>query len=125
MYLQSCNSSDLAALKLTFTDDCDEAIFFLPRSPAERHGQVELKPGGAEIAVTTNNLADYLQLFAQHRMQTMMEVAYEEEVNSSIQPQIEAFQNGLATIVTPETRATLRQCCTIAEIQVLMCGQCL
>ena len=125
MYLQSCNSSDLAALKLTFTDDCDEAIFFLPRSPAERHGQVELKPGGAEVAVTTNNLADYLQLFAQHRMQTMMEVAYEEEVNSSIQPQIEAFQNGLATFVRPETRATLRQCCTVAEIQVLMCGQCL
>ena len=71
---------------------------------------MELKVNGAETQVTATNLGEYLQLFAQHKL------------IGAIQPQIEVFRNGLAVFVQADTRAILKKCCTIAELQVLICG---
>jgi E3 ubiquitin-protein ligase HACE1 len=79
--------------------------------PAERNACVELKEGGAEISVTEENKAEYIQLLVEHR------------VVGAIRPQIAAFRSGLGVFVTGELRAKLRQCATAADVQLLMCGK--
>ncbi len=71
---------------------------------------MELLEGGAEISVTEENKAEYVQLLVEHR------------VVGAIRPQITAFRNGLGVLVTAKLRATLRQCATAADVQLLMCG---
>eukprot|EP01051_Picozoa_sp_SAG22_P011671 SAG22_NODE_1145_length_5374_cov_15.659526_4_plen_193_part_00 len=56
------------------------------------------------------NKAEHLQLFAEHRLL------------GAIRPQVEAFRAGFQVFVTPELLAQLRQCCTVAELQLLVCG---
>ena len=107
-YLQGCSNEELADLELTFTDTVDEAIVY--QSTNDRLTEVELKPNGAEIPVTMVNLSEYLQLFAQQRLV------------GATKPQVEAFRNGLAVFVEASTREILKKCCTIAELQVLICG---
>ena len=51
-----------------------------------------------------------IQLLAEHRLV------------GAIQPQIAFFRDGLEVFVTAELRATLRQCATVADLQLLMCG---
>ena len=63
-------------------------------------GSVELKPGGAEIDVTEENKAEYLQLFVEHRLL------------ASIKPQVDAVREGLSVFVNEALRAKLRKCCT-------------
>ena len=40
----------------------------------------------------------------------------------SIHQQVAAFREGLSVFVDAEIRDTLRNCCTVAEIQLLLCG---
>jgi hypothetical protein len=37
-------------------------------------------------------------------------------------PQVGAVREGLGVFVNDELRASLRRCCTVADIQLLMCG---
>jgi hypothetical protein len=55
------------------------------------------------LQVTEENKAEYLQLFAEHRLL------------HSIQPQIGAVREGLAVFLNEGLRATLRQCSTGAH----------
>jgi E3 ubiquitin-protein ligase HACE1 len=54
-------------LNLTFVDDSNDEALVYP-TEAERRQSSELKPGGAGVAVTGENLAEYLQLFAERRL---------------------------------------------------------
>ena len=36
--------------------------------------------------------------------------------------QVEAFRAGFSVFINDELLATLRQCCTVAELQLLICG---
>lgn len=59
--MRQCSEEDLAALELTFESDTSDAVM----------GEQEatpLKEGGADIPVTKENVDEYLQLFAEHRL---------------------------------------------------------
>ena len=71
---------------------------------------VELKEGGAGIAVTPANKNEYLQLLAEHRL------------IGAIRPQIAAFRDGLSLFVDDELCATVRQCCSEVDVQLLLGG---
>ena len=53
---------ELADLGLVFTDDSNAEEY------SAAGAAIELKPGGAEVEVTEENKAEYLQLFAEHRL---------------------------------------------------------
>ena len=96
-------------LDLTFVDDSnDEAIVY--ESKEDQRASVELTVGGATIAVTESNKSQYIRLLVQYRLV------------GSIRPQIEAFRRGLAVFLTDPLRASLRSCCTVADVQLLLCG---
>jgi E3 ubiquitin-protein ligase NEDD4 len=73
-------------------------------------GSVELKPGGSEIQVTKDNVEEYLQLFVHRRL------------FHAIKPQVDAVVEGLAVFVNDELRASLRQYCTVGDVQLLISG---
>jgi E3 ubiquitin-protein ligase HACE1 len=110
LYIRDCDRTALEDLELTFTDQNDNDMKLLYDSLAERDACVELKEGGAEISVTEENKAEYIQLLVEHR------------VVGAIRPQITAFRNGLGGFVTAALQAKLRQCATAADMQLLMCG---
>ena len=96
-------------LDLTFVDDSnDEAIVY--ESKEDQRASVELRAGGAKMAVTESNKSEYIRLLVQYRLV------------GSIRPQIEAFRQGLAVFLTDPLRASLRSCCTVADVQLLLCG---
>jgi hypothetical protein len=70
----------------------------------------ELKEGGAEIAVTTANVEEYLQLWVEHH------------IIGSISSQVQRFRDGLGVSLTEEVRQKLLRCCTVTELQVIVCG---
>ena len=96
----------LEDLGLVFADDSNDADYTQERGL----GSVELKPGGSEIDVTEENKAEYLQLFATYRLL------------ASIKPQVGAVQEGLAVFINEAMRTKIRKCCTVADVQLLMCG---
>ena len=109
VYLRDIDAAELdavlAALDLTFVDDSnDEALVY--ETDADRRASALLKPGGDQLAVTAVNLAEYVQLFVEHRLV------------AAIRPQIEAFREGLAAFVDEPLRAVLRKCCMVAEVKV-------
>ena len=75
-----------------------------------RRTSIELKPDGAKIEVTRENVEEYLALYAHHRLV------------KSIEEQVGAVREGLGVFVDDAVRATLRTCCTVAEFQLLLCG---
>ena len=99
----------LDQLGLTFVDDSND-LAVVYETPEEHRPVVELKPGGAELAVTEENREEYLQLFAQYRL------------IHEIREQISAFQEGLGVFVDEDLRSTLCRCCTVSDIQLLLCG---
>ena len=58
----SRDGMELADLGLVFTDDSNAEEY------SAAGAAIELKPGGAEVEVTEENKAEYLQLFAEHRL---------------------------------------------------------
>jgi len=105
----STTDEELADADLVFEDDSNEAALVF-ESKEEQQPSVELKAGGAGIAVTQANKDEYLQLLAQHRLV------------GAIGAQVEAFRNGLGVFLDDDLRATLRACCSVADIQLLLCG---
>ena len=95
---------ELADLGLVFADDSNAEAYSAAGVAAE------LKPGGTSIEVTEANKAEYLQLFAEHRLL------------GAIRSQVEAFRTGFQVFVTTALLTQLRQCCTVAELQLLICG---
>ena len=93
---------------LTFVVDSDEAIVYAAGS--KRRRSTELKPGGEDIEVAPGNVHEYLQLYAEHLLV------------SAIQPQVAAFRDGLRVFISDELCATIRACCTVAEVQLMLCG---
>jgi E3 ubiquitin-protein ligase HACE1 len=91
-------------LELTFEDDSNQEEYSVIGASKE------LKEGGGAISVTEENKAEYLQLFAEHRLL------------HAIRPQVQAFRDGLAVILDDNTQTILRKCCTSAELQLLVCG---
>ena len=69
-----------------------------------------LSASGEEIDVTEENKAEYLALFVKHRLV------------GAIKDQVEAVREGLSVFITEDLRETLLQCCTVADIQLLICG---
>jgi hypothetical protein len=99
----------LEVLGLSFVDDSNE-LAVVYDTPEERRPVVELKPGGAELAVTEENREEYLQLFAEYRLV------------HAISAQITAFREGLGVFIDDDLRSTLSRCCTVSDIQLLLCG---
>ena len=106
--LEELGPEDLAACELTFVANEEEAIVY--EKGCKRPLPSELKPGGESIEVTVANLHEYLQLYAQHKL-----------VNA-IHHQVAAFREGLGVFVDARLRKRLCKCCTVAEVQLLLCG---
>jgi E3 ubiquitin-protein ligase HACE1 len=96
----------LEDLGLTFVDDSNDAAYTQGRGL----GSVELKPGGAGVDVTEETKAEYLKLFVEHRLL------------ACIKPQVDAVRTGLDVFVDEALRVKLRKWCTVADIQLLVCG---
>ena len=92
-------------LGLSFVDDSNDAALVYDTS-SEMHLTAELKHGGGTIEVTEDNMAEYLQLFAKHRLV------------AAIEPQTIAFRQGLAVFLDKELQDIIRTCFTVAEVQV-------
>ena len=105
-YLQNCAPDEIADLGLTFEDDSNDEQY----TAGGGLGAVELKPGGSGIAVTKDNLEEYLRLFVHHRL------------FHAIKPQVDAVVEGLAVFVSDELRASLREFCTVGDVQLLISG---
>ena len=107
--MRGYTAEELEACGVTFEIDADDLVVY-DDSAKRRPASIELKPGGAEIDVTHENLEEYLALYAHHRLV------------KSIEEQVGAVREGLGVFVDDATRATLRSCCTVAEFQLLLCG---
>ena len=105
-YLQTCPPDEIADLGMTFEDDSNDEQY----TAGGGLGSVELKPGGSEIAVTKDNVEEYLRLFVHRRL------------FHAIKPQVDAVVEGLAVFVNDELRAGLRDCCTVGDVQLLISG---
>ena len=105
----STTDEELAAADLVFEDDSNDAAIVY-ESKEEQRPTTELKEGGAGLAVTQANKGEYLQLLAEHRLV------------GAIGPQVAAFRNGLGVFVDEDLRATVRACCSVADVQLLLCG---
>ena len=105
-YLQTCPPDEIADLGMTFEDDSNDEQY----TAGGGLGSVELKPGGSEIEVTKDNVKEYLQLFVHHRL------------FHAIKPQVDAVVEGLAVFISDELRASLRDCCTVGDVQLLISG---
>jgi len=66
--------------------------------------------GGEDTPVTTGNREEYLQLYATHKLV------------GAVDEQVSAFREGLSVFVSDDLCATLRACCTVGEIRLLLCG---
>eukprot|EP01047_Picozoa_sp_COSAG01_P022487 COSAG01_NODE_1336_length_10676_cov_7.741420_5_plen_1470_part_00 len=113
-YMRKCSAEELSALDVRFVDEdnTDEYTGTCegPMAVCESAALTPLKEGGADIVVDANNLEEYLQVFAEYRLV------------GSIKQQIESFQRGLTVIVKDDVLKTLSRCCTVPELQVLICG---
>ena len=80
------------------------------RASKRRRVSIELKPDGANIEVTPDNLEEYLQLYAEHHL------------IGAIREQVNAVRQGLGVFLDEALMAKLRACCTVAEFQLMLCG---
>ena len=106
--LLEMDTEDLDALCLTFVADSDEAIVY--DGASKRRRETELRPGGADEPVTAGNVREYLQLYATHKLV------------GAIGAQAAAFRDGLGVFLDDELLSKLRSICTVAEVQLLLCG---
>jgi len=107
--LQRMASDELDGIGINFVANDEEAIVY--EEASKRRRSTELKPGGEDMEVTAANLSEYLRLYARHKL-----------VPASVDEQVAAFRDGLGVFVDAELRAQLCKCCTVAEVQLLLCG---
>lgn len=112
VYLQQSIFSSRDGMKLEDLCLTFDAQHYFDEYSAKRKKleTVDLKPGGSEIDVTEENKAEYLQLFAQHRLL------------GGIKEQVQAFQRGLGVFFSTPLLARLRRECTPTDIKLLLCG---
>jgi ubiquitin-protein ligase E3 C len=101
MFLRTCPASDVPDLCLCFTTTPD-----LGGSGSGSGAEIELIPGGADIAVTAANRLQYIHLVAHNRLRT------------SIAKQTEAFTRGLYEVLPSAWLGTFSP----PELQVLASG---
>jgi hypothetical protein len=101
-------AADLEACCLTFTVENDAAVVY--DSAAKRRRAIELKPGGEDLPVTADNVREYLQLYAEHRLV------------GEFSAQTAAFRSGLSVFFNEELLGTVHRCITVAELELLLCG---
>ena len=97
VYRSMCSMMEYDVDGLTFVAEYDEF--------GERH-QVELKPGGADIAVTHDNKLEYVRLYVQYRL------------TKSIQAQLDAFVRGFHDLIPAELVAPFSD----SELELLISG---
>ena len=101
----------LQAADLTFALDTEMGQQdFVVDANKRRRVSIELKPDGANIEVTPDNLEEYLQLYAEHHL------------IGTIREQVNAVRQGLGVFLDDALRAKLRACCTVAAFQLMLCG---
>ncbi len=101
----------LQATDLTFALDTEVGQQdFVVDASKRRRVSIELKPDGANIEVTPDNLEEYLQLYAEHHL------------IGAIREQVNAVRQGLGVFLDEALMAKLRACCTVAEFQLMLCG---
>ncbi|MEW5297235.1 MAG: hypothetical protein WDW36_000459 [Sanguina aurantia] len=88
---------DVAELSLTFS--ITDSVF-------GEHREVELKPDGRSIAVTHDNVMEYIHRVAEYRL------------NTQLRPAVGAFLGGLFSIIRPEWVSMFND----EELQVLISG---
>ncbi len=98
LYVKTCAPNDVGALDLDFT-----VAYPLSRGGVRTY---ELKPGGADIAVTAENREEYLQLVLSNRMLT------------SIESQVQWLLRGFYEIVPPDLLSVF----DYQELDLLLCG---
>lgn len=97
VYRSMCAMIEYDVDGLTFVAEYDEF--------GERR-QVELKPGGADIAVTHDNKLEYIRLYVQYRL------------SKSIEAQVDAFLQGFHDLIPAELVAPF----TDSELELLISG---
>ena len=101
----------LEATGLTFEHDTEVVQQdFVVDANKRRRVSIELKPGGASIEVTPDNLEEYLQLYAEHHLV------------GAIREQVNAVRQGLGVFLDDILMAKVRACCTVTEFQLMLCG---
>ena len=104
------SADELSGCCITFVaHDEEELIVYEGEGSSKRGRPTELKLG-RRAQVTTANLEEYLQLYATHKLV------------GAYRQQVDAFRDGLSVFIDEELATTLRACCTVAEIQLLLCG---
>lgn len=101
----SRDGMELEDLFLSFQDDSNQEEYIDGAS-----AQVDLKEGGSSIAVDEDNKAEYLQAFVEHRLV------------GAIRSQIDAFREGLSGYIGEALQKRVQQSCSVADIQLLVCG---
>ena len=102
---------DLEQCGLTFEHDTEMGQQdFVVDASKRQQVSIELKPDGANIEVTLDNLEEYLQLYADHHL------------IGAIREQVNAVRQGLGVFLDDALMAKLRACFTVAEFQLLLCG---
>lgn len=110
LYVRDCPSDEVEMLSLDFT--VAYPVVKAPGaaaaggSPAGKMRTMELKPGGADVAVTADNREEYLQLMLSNRMLT------------SIQSQVEWFLRGFYEVVPTDLLSVF----DYQELDLLLCG---
>ena len=100
-----------ASIPAGFADDTEVGQQdFVVDASKRRRASIELKPDGANIEVTPDNLEEYLQLYAEHHL------------IGAIREQVNAVRQGLGVFLDEPLMAKLRACCTVAEFQLMLCG---
>lgn len=115
--LVSCTSGNCEDLGLSFTIDqnnfgkvVSRGILFtahLMRSCAFLHVSLEIKPGGAAIAVSEDNKYEYIHLMADYRL------------NRECKDQFKALTRGFHSIISERWLGFFSP----VELQKLMCGE--
>jgi hypothetical protein len=109
--MREYSAEDLQAIGLTFERDTEMGQQdFVVDANKRRRVSLELKPGGANIEVTPDNLEEYLQLYA------------EDHLIKTIREQVNAMRQGLNVFLDDALMAKLRAFCTVAEFQLMLCG---
>ena len=106
--LLDLSAENLKELCLNFEATGDESVVYEAKS--KRRHSTELKPGGEDEAVRADNVQEYLQLYARYRLV------------GAYQAQVDAFRSGLGVFFTAELLDMLRKCCTVTDLELLLCG---
>jgi E3 ubiquitin-protein ligase HACE1 len=105
-YLRKASVEELAALDQVFEYEADHDDEYAGERPPPH----PLKEGGSEEVVSKDNLEEYLQLWVEHR------------IVGAIRKQTEHFRAGLGVILNDEVREKFCKSCTVAELQMIVCG---